>query len=315
MTMKKPAQNCLICIVIAAGLCLASYGGGHQTKFNYNLHLDQSLDSYEYYIGSLNPNNLFTINAAVKKFKEAFRHYPTNITDTAFLTFWNFYLTAADYAGNRLTNNTRYRHLVGIKDYNVNPANYTSLENYLILQKRILNKNDFRLLSLLNSCGLMFDIKDGYLIINFGSENFILNSFGNTLSSAMRDYISETIKEAGEKFIESDSLVLPMNKLAERTVWWENFINKNGNFILASECQQTYDFYLNILLKGINDSTADTYQQPLTLKLINSYHEIIMKYSGTKTAAAISRYYILLSKNNSKKQENNENLAENIKGQ
>ena len=256
MTMKKPAQNCLICIVIAAGLCLASYGGGRQTKFNYNLHLDQSLDSYEYYIGSLNPNNLFTINAAVKKFKEAFRHYPTNITDTAFLTFWNFYLTAADYAGNRLTNNTRYRHLVGIKDYNVNPANYTSLENYLILQKRILNKNDFRLLSLLNSCGLMFDIKNRDLIINFGSTNFIFNSFGNFISSAMRDYIYETIKEAEEKFIENDKLVLPKNKLVKRVAWWKNFIKNNKDFMLISECEKTYSFYINALQYGINIDIA-----------------------------------------------------------
>ncbi len=313
--MKNPAQNFLLLFFIAGGLCLASSTNRQQKKFNYNIYPGQAPDAYKSYIRSLNPNNLFTIDAAVEKFKKAFEHHPTNITDTAFLQFWNFYLTAADFAGERLTRNKRYKYFVGIKDYNIHPDNYRDLRNDLILNKNILNENDFRLLSLLNSCGLMFDIKDGYLIINFGSENFILNSFGNTLSSAMRDYISETIKEAGEKFIESDSLVLPMNKLAERTVWWENFINKNGNFILASECQQTYDFYLNILLKGINDSTADTYQQPLTLKLINSYHEIIMKYSGTKTAAAISRYYILLSKNNSKKQENNENLAENIKGQ
>ena len=212
--MKNPAQNFLLLFLIAGGLCLASSSNRQQKKFNYNIYPERALDSYKSYISSLNPNNLFTIDAAVKKFKKAFEHHPTNITDTAFLQFWNFYLTAADFAGERLAGNKRYKYLAGIKDYNIHPDNYKDLQNNLILNKNILNENDFSLLNLLNSCGLMFDIKDKELIINFGSKHFILNSFGNILSSAMRDYISETIKEAGEKFIESDSLVLPMKKLA-----------------------------------------------------------------------------------------------------
>lgn len=256
--MKKPAQNCLLCIVIAAGLCLASYGSKNQQKFTYNIHQGQTLDSYQEYISSLNPNNLFTINAAVKKFKEAFVHCPTNITDVAFLQFWNFYLTAADFAGDRLTHAKRYEYLVGIKDFNSNPTHYKDLEYSLITDKHILNRNDFRLLNLLNGCGLMFDKKDGTLIINFGSSNFILNSFGNSLSEAMKDYVSETIKEAGEKLIENDKLVLTGSQLAERTAWWGNFINKHKDFILLSECELTYKFYRNLLFNGINNTSIKT---------------------------------------------------------
>ena len=256
--MKKPAQNCMVCIVIAAGLCLASYGSKNQKKLTYNLHQDQLLDSYQEYIGSLNPNNLFTINAAVKKFKQSFVHCPTNITDAAFLQFWNFYLTAADFAGERLAHNKRYKHLIGINDYNLNPGNYKNLEYKLVLGKHILDKNDFRLLDLLNSCGLMFDMKDGELIINFGSKNFILNSFGNDISTAMREYISETIKEADEKLIENDKLVLPINKLEKRTTWWKDFINRNKDFILISECKRTYGFYNNTLLQAINKNGIKT---------------------------------------------------------
>ena len=254
--MKKPAQNCLICVVIASGLCLASYGSKNQKKIKYNIHQDQSLDFYQSYISSLNPHNLFTINAAVKKFKEAFRHSPTNITDTAFLQFWNFYLTAADLAGDRLAHNERYKYLTGIKNYNSNPDGYKNLEYDLILKEHILNKNDFLLLNLLNSCGLMFDLKDESLIINFGSKDYIINSFGNYLSPAMRDYISETIKEAGEKFIENDKLVMPIYKLSERTAWWKNFIRNNKDFLLISECQQTYDFYQNTLDHCLNIDKA-----------------------------------------------------------
>jgi len=257
-TMKKPAQNCLVCIVIAAGLCLASYGSKNQKKFTYNIHQDYTLDLYESYINSLNPNNLFTINAAVKKFKEAFGHSPTNITDAAFLQFWNFYLTAADYAGERLAHHERYKHLAGIKDYNLNQGSYKSLEYNLILGKHILNKNDFKLLNLLNSCGLMFDIKEEHLIINFSSKDFILDSFGNNLSAAMRDYISETITEAGEELLRNDKIVLPTNKLAQRTAWWRNFINKNKDFILISECKMTYRFYLNALSQETNNNGIKT---------------------------------------------------------
>ena len=256
--MKKPAQNCLICIVIAAGLCLASYGSKNQKKFTYNIHQDYTLDSYESYINSLNPNNLFTINAAVKKFKEAFGHSPTNITDVAFLQFWNFYLTAADYAGERLAHYERYKHLAGIKDYNLNQGSYKNLEYDLILNKHILNKNDFKLLNLLNSSGLMFDIKEEHLIINFSSEDFILNSFGNNLSAAMRDYISETIKEAGEELHENDNIVLPINKLEQRIVWWKNFINRNKEFILISDCKLTYRFYVNALSQKVNINEIKT---------------------------------------------------------
>ena len=249
--MKKPAQNCLLLTLIAAGLCFASYGSKGQNSYRYNIHFDRSLDLYQSYINSLNPNNLFTINAAVKKFRETFRHHPLSITDTAFLQFWNFYLTAADLAGDRLTNNERFKPLVGINDYNTNSENFKTLEYDLIYRKHILNKNDFSLLNLLNSCGLMFDIKEDYLIVNFGPKEYILNGFGNYLSPAMKDYISETIKEAKEKFVENDTLVLPENKLLERIAWWKNFIKNNNDFILISECKETYSFYLNILQHGI----------------------------------------------------------------
>ena len=74
----------------------------------------------------------------------------------------------------------------------------------------------------------------------------------------MRDYISETIKEAGEKLIENDKLVLPVSKLKQRITWWKNFINKNANFTLISECKLTYNFYLSTLLHGIENTVTKT---------------------------------------------------------
>ena len=64
---------------------------------------------YEVYLSSLNPYYLYNIAAAEKKFKELFSGSPTYIKNSAFFTFLNFYLTAADYFGTRLTGNNKYR--------------------------------------------------------------------------------------------------------------------------------------------------------------------------------------------------------------
>lgn len=260
--MKALASKCALMSFLFAVQSVYSFGGSseHQKKIYYNIHLDSSVDSYAAFIGSLNPNNLFTIDAAVKKFQCLFTNSPTNISDHAFLDFWNFYLAAADSAAERLAHIDKYKYLTRIKNYNTNPAKYKNLKYDLTLNKNFLNENDFRLLGLLNSYGLMFDNKDRRLIINFGSENFLLNNFGNYLSTAMRDYISETIKEANERLIEKDKIVLPVEKIAERTTWWENFINENKDFILLSECRLTYNFYLSTLLHGIDNPTASGFK-------------------------------------------------------
>jgi hypothetical protein len=250
--MKILWPKSLLVLVFVTKFTFAAPGSENHNKFNYNLHLDQLLDTYGDYISSLNPNYLFNIAAAEKKFKELFSGSPTYIKNSAFITFWNFYLTAADYCGARLTGNDKYRYFVGIKDYNCNPGKYNDLKLDLILIKTILGDNDFKLLDLLNSYGLMFDTKDGNLIVNFGSHDYILNSFGNDLAPPLREYISETIKEGGERLIDNDRLILPKNKIAERACWWKTFINRNKNFILISECRLTYGFYVNTLLHGIN---------------------------------------------------------------
>ncbi len=298
--MKALTSKCALMLFLFAVQSVCSFGGSseHQKKIDYNIHLNTATDSYDSYIESLNPNNLFSIDAAVKKFREAFINSPTNISDDAFVSFWKFYLSAADSAAERLTHTGKYKYLTGIKDYNTNPAEYKNLEYNLTLNKNILNENDFRLLGLLNSYGLMFDVKDGYLIINFGSENFLLNNFGKNLSTAMRDYISETIKEANERLIEKDKIVLPAEKLAERTIWWENFISNNKDFILLSECRLTYNFYLSALLHGIDITHASDFTEHHAEKEFQKVYEIVTKkYSGTKTAAVINQYYSILSKN------------------
>jgi hypothetical protein len=311
--MKILKPKCLLLLLFAAQFSFASTGSEHQIKLNYNLHPDRSLDSYEAYIGSLNPNYLFNIAAAEKKFKELFSDNPTYITNPAFIDFWNFYLTAADYCGARLTGNDKYRYFVGIKDYNTCPGKYENLKLDLTLKKKILNDNDFRLLDLLNSFGLMFDTKDGNLIVNFGSQNYILNSFGNDIAPPVREYISETIKEAGEKLIENDRLVLSNNKIAERANWWKNFIARNKNFILISECKQTYQFYLNILLFGVNGAAAPANPLILSKKQINDYHKIINNYAGSKTVGAISLYYKLALNEDLTNHTNNKAIAKNFK--
>ncbi len=298
--MKAPALVCALLFLFVGqlvypfptGSVLTEGSSVHQKKISpdyrqasYNIHLNSAVDDYASFISSLNPNNLFSIGTAEKKYKEMFDKSPNNIADQAFVKFWNFYLAAADSAAERLVHNNRYKYLISIKNYNTNPADYKNLKFDLTLNKKILNENDFRLLSLLNSYGLMFAVKDGLMIINFGSTDFLLNNFGNSLSEAMRAYLSETFKEANESLIENDKIVLPAEKIAERTIWWENFINSNQDFVLLPECKLTYNFYLSTLMHGIADSTASFSVEPRTEKEFRkAYRLIIQKYSSTKTA-------------------------------
>jgi hypothetical protein len=74
-----------------------SGGNEHYSNFNYNLLVDQFLDTYKKYTSSLNPDYLYNIAAAERKLKELSSGSPTYIINSAFIPFWNFYLTAADY--------------------------------------------------------------------------------------------------------------------------------------------------------------------------------------------------------------------------
>ena len=111
--MKIPDPEYLLLFTFVTMFPFAVRGSEHHSIFNCSLHIDHLLHTYEVYLCSLNIYYLYNIAAAEKKFKKLFSGSPTYIKNSAFFPFLNFYLTAADYFGARLTGNNKYSFFIG----------------------------------------------------------------------------------------------------------------------------------------------------------------------------------------------------------
>lgn len=278
--------------------------------FNFKFNVSNPQEIYKQFIHSLNPLDIKNLDRAAAEFNKLFKGLSPNQTNSVFVEFWNYYLQTADSAANRLVYSKKYIQFAEIENYDTHPERYSELKN---LKFRNLTNNDFEILASLNHYGLKFGLTDGLLFINFSSPDYILNNLSGSLSNSMKEYITQIFKEAGQKPMNDGKIILPLENIAERVIWWENFLKQNQNFVFISECKMTYKFYMSLLFSGDDETELTGYsKKSITENYLRTYKTIINKYSGTKTAEVIGKYYKLLQENGFRVNREIESFAENF---
>ena len=288
--MKYRALGVAFVLVILSFSCIYS-----QTKLPAGT---DSLQVFQKYIGSLDPNDISTIDKCAERYRQLFEKSAPFTRDTAFIVFWRYYITVADSLGAKYVRDKKYYSFINIKNFDEPSSKNEKLKQSLISKNKNLNENDFKALKKVNHYGFKFDTIEGLILISVSDPKFILENFSGLISPGLKSYITKVIEEVDT----AENLDAVANsspdEIANRLLWWENFIKNNQNFFLIDDCFSTYDGYLYTLMLGSYSNPAfNPEDQKLKKKFKAAYEKIINHHKGTRAAAIIAEYYSILKKN------------------
>ncbi|WP_411333731.1 hypothetical protein ACK1LH_17215 [Metabacillus indicus] len=94
------------------------------------------------------------------------------------------------------------------------------------------------------------------------------------------------------------ALAVPIYELAERTVALEDFILQNPNFKYREKLKERYEFWLTVLLKGLNNTMAVDEQLRLKEEWKSAFEQLMKDYPNRETTSSVSAYYEFLKAQN-----------------
>jgi hypothetical protein len=142
-----------------------------------------------------------------------------------------------------------------------------------------LEQNGFRLAIVEGDMDLIVDV------------DFLARQFYRLVSPEMRAYLNQKQLESETNWIENKKLLVSARKIAEWTVFWSNFADKNTNFILTPEAQQNTREYLQILIYGLQNTPVFDKDKKLMPEFKEAYEHIISISADSQIGERILAYY------------------------
>jgi hypothetical protein len=125
----------------------------------------------------------------------------------------------------------------------------------------------------------------------------ILKDFGRFASDQVARYLEIMAAESNKHFAEDAALVISLDELADRTVKTEKYIDRYPDFVQVQQVKQFHDYYLTAYLLGLNNTPLFDYQTEKAKEaFLKSYENTIANQKGTKLAAILEEYLVLLKR-------------------
>ena len=145
---------------------------------------------------------------------------------------------------------------------------------------------------------LINNLKLGYKLIENDDKysytidyQAFLNSFGDCLLKEYRDYYRILALDSNNQYIKNDTLMITMDKLAERIILIDNFKMTYPYSDYIDNLNRIYKDYLYTLLYGgRNNPVFDEETNLIDQDILEEYENIEEKYADTNLASIISNH-------------------------
>ncbi len=248
------------------------------TKVDNNL-----LNTYKNYLRSLNYKQYSHVSQAAIFFENNFANASGATCDRALLDFNGFYQEAVSFAKSK-QNSGKYQHLAQeIRSYG---RAYAGADSSLFY----LSENGIKLV-----------YKEGK--VEFGEDwDFVARRFYRFVSPQMRTYLNQIQLESETYWKENGRFVAPLNQIADWAVFWANFNEQNPNFLTISDCQQRSQYWIKLLIYGLDNEAVFDSNKKLNSQYKMAYDYIIAEIRTGKIwgvfAQRFSDFYSALEKSN-----------------
>lgn len=253
------------------------------------------LKEYTDYLGSLDSTSEKSVSLATGKYEELFSESDQKLCDSAFVEFHKLYeqvegvLNTTVYTGNEDLPCAAYD-----EEGNELPKD----KRLVALEKRV-KKHGFRL-----------ECWEGYPGIA-GERAYIANHFYKYVSPGMKAFL-EGLREERDHYLSADAgISLSEKEYADRLIWWENFNQKNPNFILSKRAKAIQRYLFTYFLKGMDNTPAINYleddngveRMELDSYFVKAYDYLNKNYPNSESNALVKPYKMTILKNDNAKRE------------
>ncbi len=150
----------------------------------------------------------------------------------------------------------------------------------------------------MNQNALLVKTSEGAVYLDRDAPQ-LLTYFGNYVTPAMKEYLGQFIAEEQQELSEDAAIVIPISDLANRLVFWDEFIAKYPQHIFAQTATSKRDVYLLFLLTGLDNTPSfDFESKKINKDYMDAYTMILSTHPNMPSAKVINEFVELLKKNN-----------------
>jgi hypothetical protein len=240
------------------------------------------LGDYYNYISQLDSYDANSSLKSVDKFKELFTEQKDTLCDEAFIIFNELY--------EKIEKNLNEIHQKDTIDYEPLLYVYEKGKEPVISQKLIDYNNN------LKNNGFQISSEEGMTYIK-QDRDFISNHFYQYVSNPMKQYLIQLNKENKEGFWSDGGLIVSPKTLAERVIWYENFMLANPHFVFNNKCLENKKEYFSVLFTGLDNSPLyeDNEKKKISKEYVDSYQYLISMHPNSQTTKLIKPYFLALN--------------------
>lgn len=275
--MKSVKPLIIIALIIALVACKKNDQTHQQNKITKSFFESDSLTihqephelkAFRTFANSLDKSSALSGKLAIEAFISRFSNQSTGLADTAYLVL---------------------KQVLDTIEQEINTALLTDTTNYLMQTPAgkvspALQKLEASLVG----TGFKTLESEGFIYV-VQHYSFIFQQVKNTVSNTMSEYLTQIVKENNEGFSVDAAITIQPSQHIERIVWYEQFIARNPEFVLISNCKAYKKAYLTYLFSGMDNTKlfSDLSAMRLNSYFQQAYKLVLQKYPHSECASLV----------------------------
>ncbi len=243
-------------------------------------------EDYTKFLATLDDKDIKSLSKAIDYFNEKLKGIDIKIIDQCYVKFQEFYEKVTSKVDEEFIAKKEEEQIVIYETMFPNEGNSGA--------KPTQAQKDY--VELLKTNGLKVCTVEGTFYI-CKNEKTVFDKIKDIVSPVMKEYLDQKQKESEEGYAGDAGLYISPKQIAERIIFWENFIKKNADFVYIKEQKDSVTYMTLDLLSGMDNTPVFDYE---TNKLTDSFKEgykfVIEKHPDTDLGKIIKEYYAILEK-------------------
>ncbi len=246
-----------------------------------NVHLLE----FKSFLKSLDLSIADNATVAAKKYGELFKNDDVKVRDTAFVIFNQFHVRLCLRVDELHQNDTTIQYDSLLTDSN--GVHSSKITAKTAEYDKMIKANGMRVAS---SEGIAYIEQD---------LAFEVKWFKEQLSEPFQKYLTQTADEQVGFWGDEGGFITTPKKLAEHTIWWENFITRNPNLLVSKDAKSRWQLGIDYLLTGLNSYPRLDYDTAAYKEYTAAYSFVQNTSPNSKTNRLINPYFKLVAKKDS----------------
>lgn len=120
--------------------------------------------------------------------------------------------------------------------------------------------------------------------------------FANKVTPPMKDYINQSVVEQNNDGFEDGGIVIPLEEIADRAVFWEKFNQAHPYFSLIEQTRESQHWMRMILTNGANNTPVfNSDSEPANEDFKKVWAYVLAKYPGTQVYKTVKEFSDLVA--------------------